>query len=817
MQVTILPDVKATSLQAYNEPWDTFAARFINPPRYASKMACPLVKLATFGDVRTPIDPKTGSGNCLRHEANMISVSGIECDYDGEVMSPDLAALLLGATGILAVVYTSPSHTADKPRWRVLAPLSADYPVAARREFVGRINAALGGVLAKESFVNAQSFFIGQVEGAPYEAHITQGAFIDWVGIEAEYPANSAHIAPSQHYGDRDADDETLADLRSALTALSTDNYTDRIDVGIALSSIGEQGYNLWVEWLDTAGRDFAHETYGKWHTFRPARTGFASIFTKAQATGWVNPKARKPIDLTDMFGGITVPAAPAPSATPASTDQLGPPSEVLAEPTKEQLERAANRNISDEPAEITGSTLAFSADQVKIFKGCAYVLDRDEVLLPNGTFATKSQFDNWYGKYAYVKNNENSCAPEKSAWNAFVRSQLRHFAKAETHCFNPSLAFGDILDSPDGSMVNTFKPISTTPVEGDCSIMLNHLAKLLPDSRDHDIFLSYLAAMVQYPGEKFSWCPVVQGTKGNGKSWIGFLMERIITYKYTHRPKGEDINNKFTGWMDRKLLIVLEELGVYEKRETLETLKVMITGERMEIQGKGKDQVTGENRANFLVFVNGKDAIPIDDDERRYASLFTAQQSKADIDRDGMDAAYFNRLVAWIKSVGPSHWYHYLLNYAISDELNPTVEARRAPETSSRQEAIHASRGSVEAEVLEMIESKARGFAGGWICSLDFDAMLKANRMEKSMPRPRRRALLQSMGYDWHPVLQMGRTNNPITGYDSKPVLFIKKGHPCQALLTGAEVTKAYLDAQPVGGIGGTGLVQVFGNGRYE
>jgi hypothetical protein len=810
MQITIFPDVKATSLQAFNEPWETFATRFIDPPRYPSKHACPLVKLATFGDVRT-------AAGCLRSESNMISVSGVCGDYDAGVMSPDLAALLLSATGILAVVYTSPSHTSAKPRWRVLAPLSTDYPVAARREFIGRVNAALGGVLASESYTAAQSFFISAVTGVEYEAHITQGAFVDWVGIDAVYPVNAAPIAPQIYHPDRDADEETLAELRSALTAISPDDYHEWTAVGIALSGIGEPGYELWAEWSATSNKHDADRDLAKWSTFHPDRTGFASIFSKAQACGWINPKARKPIDLTGMFGDTSVPAraAPMPARAPAPT--LAPPTEALSEPPKPPKPTGApppaKRNINDAPTAITGSTLAFGDDQAKIFAGCAYVLDRDEVLLPNGTFANKSQFDNWYGKFSYVKSADNA-GVEKSAWNAFVRSQLLNFPKAESYCFDPALEFGEVVNTPDGVVVNTFKPITTPSIEGDCSPILDHLHKILPVGDDAEIYLSYMAAMIQYPGRKIAWCPILQGTKGNGKSLIGELMERVMTFKYTHRPSGKDINNKFTGWLDRRLLIVLEELGVYEKRETLDTLKVMISGKRIEIQGKGKDQVTGENRANFLVFVNDKDAVPIDDDERRYASLFCAQQSAADITRDGMNSAYFKRLATWIETVGAAHFHHYLKNYKIQDRFNPAEEAQRAPLTSSRQEAIHASRGSVEAELLEMIESKARGFAGGWICSLDLDAMLKANRMEKMMPRQKRRAMLQSLGYDWHPALQLGRTNNPISGYGSKPVLFIKKGHPQQLLLTGAEVVKAYLDAQPVDGVAKSGLVQVFGHG---
>ena len=42
-----------------------------------------------------------------------------------------------------------------------------------------------------------------------------------------------------------------------------------------------------------------------------------------------------------------------------------------------------------------------------------------------------------------------------------------------------------------------------------------------------------------------------------------------------------------------------------------------------------------------------------------------------------------------------------------------------------------------------------------------------------------------------------MGRVNNPIRGYTSKPVLFIKKDHPLRGLLSGAEIVRSYLEAQ--------------------
>jgi hypothetical protein len=43
---------------------------------FESKHQCPLFKLARFGDIRT-------DKNSLRHNDNVLSINGVECDYDG--------------------------------------------------------------------------------------------------------------------------------------------------------------------------------------------------------------------------------------------------------------------------------------------------------------------------------------------------------------------------------------------------------------------------------------------------------------------------------------------------------------------------------------------------------------------------------------------------------------------------------------------------------------------------------------------------------------------------------------------------------------
>lgn len=141
---TLFPDVGAQTKTEYRVSWDGLAAHVRSPGEFAVKAKCPLIKLARFGERRS-------EKNSLRHDANMIEITGIEGDYDGERLSVGEATMLLADADVEAVIYSSPSYTPDAPRWRVLAPFSKPYPPGERRRFMARLQGALAGILAPES------------------------------------------------------------------------------------------------------------------------------------------------------------------------------------------------------------------------------------------------------------------------------------------------------------------------------------------------------------------------------------------------------------------------------------------------------------------------------------------------------------------------------------------------------------------------------------------------------------------------------------------------------------------------------------------
>jgi len=149
-----------------------------------TKAALPWLKLARFGDQRS-------AKGSLRNNANVAAISGVEADYDAEALQPAEAAIRLDMAGVTALVYTSPSHRPDRPRWRVLCPLSAPQPPNTRAALVARLNAVLGGGLARESFTLSQAYYFGAVAGNPAPSTwIVDGAPLDTVALTAEaYPA----------------------------------------------------------------------------------------------------------------------------------------------------------------------------------------------------------------------------------------------------------------------------------------------------------------------------------------------------------------------------------------------------------------------------------------------------------------------------------------------------------------------------------------------------------------------------------------------------------------------------------------------------
>ena len=443
------------------------------------------------------------------------------------------------------------------------------------------------------------------------------------------------------------------------------------------------------------------------------------------------------------------------------------------------------------------GSQLMTVQEQITYFAGCTYVQSTHCIFTPRGDMLDQGRFRASWGGHNFVIGTDNMKST-KSAWEAVTESQGYTFPKAQDVCFRPEATPGALIQEEGRTLLNTYMPVTTERKTGDPARFLDHLSRILPDPGDREILLAYCAAIVQYPGKKFQWAPLLVGMEGNGKSLFTRCIARAVGFKFSHIPNAADLANKFNAWLEGKLFIGIEEIYTSDKAELIERLKPMITDSRIEIQAKGGNQYTGDNRANFILCSNHKDAIRVTGRDRRYCIFYTAQQEEGDLERDGMNGQYFPSLYRWLDDEGYAVVNDYLRSYQIPDALNPSTECHRAPTTSSTAEAIRSNMGTIEQEVMEAVEEGRVGFCGGWISSVALSKLLEERHLATRMPKNKREDMLMRIGFIRHPSLVNGRTNSivPMDG-GVKPVLYVRRGSLQTQLTGGGEIVKRYVEAQ--------------------
>lgn len=255
----------------------------------------PLIKLSRFRDD-------------YRSDANIMELHGIEGDYDGGELTPSEAVALLEKAGIEAFVYTTPNHTEEKPRFRVLCPLSKAFPAEHHGMLVASLNGVLGGRLAPESFTASQAYYVGSVQGNPSQYFRVSGQCIDLIdGLpsigKSKTPKN---IAPN---GSRQNQERAAPTYEVALEALHSRSpgYGDRnwwlMFSGAFYSATrgladDETILSAWQDWNRSYYNNRPDENQRDWRDFQRNGTNgdfvtLAMMSDCTNARGWA------------LFGGV--------------------------------------------------------------------------------------------------------------------------------------------------------------------------------------------------------------------------------------------------------------------------------------------------------------------------------------------------------------------------------------------------------------------------------------------------------------------------------------------------------------------------------
>lgn len=373
------------------------------------------------------------------------------------------------------------------------------------------------------------------------------------------------------------------------------------------------------------------------------------------------------------------------------------------------------------------------------LFKGHVYVHDKHNIFTPDGLLHTPIQYRAMYGGRIYALDRDG-VKNTRNAWEALTESVDLRCPRVVKMVFRPKAEPAAVLVENGKKVVNRYIPAVVNSEPGDLTPFLRHVESLLPNEGDRNILLDYMAAIVQRPGDKFQWCPVIQGIAGNGKTLLYDVLEYAVSPEYSHKISANDIGNVFNAWLENKILGCVEEIRVGGDREKAEVIKEMITNRRMPMQGKGANQTTGDSCMNFILFSNHKDAVLKTVSDRRYCVFYTAQQDISQIQPD----AYYNGLYEWLAAGGFAYVAHYLKTRIVQTNM-----MGRAPRTTSTPEALKASLGIAEQIIIDNIELKTLGFRADIISSSAINFVL-SNAGKKLGPK-NINILMRDLGYVRH------------------------------------------------------------------
>lgn len=336
----------------------------------------------------------------------------------------------------------------------------------------------------------------------------------------------------------------------------------------------------------------------------------------------------------------------------------------------------------------------------------------------------TRIAFDSTFARFMMTKRDrlEGNSTPEHSASQAALnRYQIpvvanKMYLPTEDPIFN--LNGEDYANTYTGIGIPEVPEKLTKADKAAIKIVLGHLDHMFVHEADRKLLLDFFAFIVQNPGKRVNWAPIIQGTQGDGKTFFYEMMGTVLGADNVHTVPGEALIEKNTAWAEGHQFCFIEEIRLHgaNRFDVMNKLKPYITNLMASVRRMRVDWYKVINTVNYLLVTNHKDGMPVDKSDTRYYPMFSKWQTDAAIKAfEAANPHYYDRLYGALeKHDGAIR--KWLLEYEISPGFNPK---KRAPISASKAEMIFLNQ-SEEEEAFEtaLSESTDPLFCDKLLCS---------------------------------------------------------------------------------------------------
>ena len=365
--------------------------------------------------------------------------------------------------------------------------------------------------------------------------------------------------------------------------------------------------------------------------------------------------------------------------------------------------------------------------DDVLLRKGKIWQMPKEELeFLIERPHFERSQwaFINKTSQFANITETYVKLFDERHFNNHFVKfkEEFAKEAKMAVRQFD-SLTYapkGDLAVLEDDFFnLNTWRDTGIGPEEadGDLSVFLNHLEYIFPDAEHRNMFLDWMANIVQNRGKKFSYAMLLHGEEGTGKTWMVHCLSLILGKRNTKTIPNDYIHKDSNGMMQSRELLIINEVMASGRRDFMNRMKDYVDMKEITINVKYVPEYDMPFNSNWFMTTNYDDALLIDDKDRRYLILSSPAVCGSDKEATERGAALFQWSGGGKEdypiqrgNIGALH--KFLLERKV--KYSPFA---KAPETQAKRHMQEESLSTFEQFIKERIEQEMWPFNADLVC----------------------------------------------------------------------------------------------------
>lgn len=275
-----------------------------------------------------------------------------------------------------------------------------------------------------------------------------------------------------------------------------------------------------------------------------------------------------------------------------------------------------------------------------------------------------------------------------------------------------------------------------------------------------YSFMLAWMAFNVQNPGVKVRFAPILKGVQGDGKSLLTSVLGAAMGERNVASVGPSVVMNSggFTDWAHGACVIGMEELKMEGKNRYViaNAFKDNITNSRVTINRKGKGLLPIVNISNFIAYTNFPDAVPLEDNDRRWYVVFSPYTSVHDavkaLGLANVDAlgSMFDQIFDAVRDC-PGQFRKWLSEMVIPPWFNPNAHA---PDTAEKHRMRSSGEDEEHAIARQVIATGAFGVCREVVSSACLSNAMRAVCIMEGGEIPQSRKMnkmLTDLGYQAH------------------------------------------------------------------